>query len=257
MNDKALQQVEQIPVSGADALVRIIDRAATDPAFDVQKLQQLLEMKERWEASEAKKAYVVAMNAFKADPPEVFKSSHVHYVSKKTGEATEYDHAKLEDAVDAIGTALSNHGLSFRWDCDQLEGGIVKVTCVMTHVQGHSECVPLQAGRDESGGKNNIQALASTVTYLQRYTLFSATGLAAKGVDDDGRGSEPAKTITTDQAIVINDLLTETKKDKMKFLEQFKFDSIDTIPSSEYDRVMLALNERKRKIAEKVIKENL
>ena len=245
MNDKALQQIEQIPVSGADALVRIIDRAANEPAFDVQKLQQLLEMKERWEASEAKKAYVVAMNAFKADPPEVFKSKLVAF------NETSYKHALLSDAVALIGEALSHHGLSFRWDTDQADGGMVKVTCVITHALGHSERVTLQAGLDQSGKKNNIQALGSTVSYLQRYTLFAATGLAAKDQDDDGKGSEQAETITTDQAIVINDLLTETKKDKMKFLEQFKFDSIDTIPSSEYDRVMLALNERKRKIEEK------
>ena len=38
---------------------------------------------------------------------------------------------------------------------------------------------------DNSGSKNSIQAIGSTTTYLQRYTLFSILGLAA-GEDDDG-----------------------------------------------------------------------
>ena len=60
------------------------------------------------------------------------------------------------------------------------------MTCVLTHVLGHSERVPMQSGRDESGGKNSIQGLGSTVTYLQRYTLLAATGMAVKGPDNDG-----------------------------------------------------------------------
>ena len=59
------------------------------------------------------------------------------------------------------------------------------------------------------------------------------------------------KHITTDQAIVINDLLAETKKDVSNFLKYFGFESVDAIPASKYDSVVLALNERKRKIEEK------
>ena len=61
----------------------------------------------------------------------------------------------------------------------------------MTHKQGHSEETELEAAADSSGGKNMIQAQASTITYLQRYTLLAATGLATKDqLDDDGRGAE-------------------------------------------------------------------
>jgi hypothetical protein len=250
MSDKALQQVERLPSAEPVTPLTMLNMAVAK-GTSIEQLQQLMALQERWEANEARKAYVAAMNAFKADPPEVFKSKHVSFETTKG--VTEYNHAKLEDAVDAIGMSLSKHGLSFRWDCEQLEGGIVRVTCIITHIQGHSERTSLQAGADQSGGKNNIQALASSVTYLQRYTLFAATGLAPKGMilDDDGRGSEQAETISTDQAIVINDLLTETLKPVDKFLAQFKFESIESIPAKDYDRVILALNERKRKIEEK------
>jgi len=52
---------------------------------------------------------------------------------------------------------------------------------------GHSESVTLQSATDDSGKKNNIQALGSAITYLQRYTLLSITGLATEDQDDDGK----------------------------------------------------------------------
>jgi hypothetical protein len=62
---------------------------------------------------------------------------------------------------------------------------------------GHSELTKMTAPSDTSGQKNSIQAIASTITYLQRYTLLAATGLTTKDMpDDDGKGGvkEPIKS---------------------------------------------------------------
>jgi hypothetical protein len=151
---------------------------------DVDKLKQLMDLQERWERNEAHKAFVGALAAFKANPPEVLKSKEVSFGVGKTS----YKHATLDNASDKIGKALHAHGLSHRWKVEQPEGGKIRVTCILTHVLGHSEEVTMEASPDNSGSKNSIQAVGSTVSYLQRYTLFSITGLAAKGDDDDGRG---------------------------------------------------------------------
>lgn len=175
-----------VATGDSGALMKIIERAATDPQFDVAKLEQLLAVKERWEATEARKAFVAALGAFKANPPELTKNKHVSFETSKG--TTEYHHATLDQVSLVIGQALSQHGLSHRWETEQVDGGLIRVTCVLTHTLGHSERVTMQAGRDESGGKNSIQGLGSTVTYLQRYTLLAATGMAVKGQDDDGKG---------------------------------------------------------------------
>lgn len=172
--------------SDSRSLMQIIDRAATDPAFDVAKLAQLLEVKEKWEASEGRKAYVSALAAFKANPPQIMKDRSVNYKSERTGSITNYKHATLDNASELIGAALSAHGLSHRWNVEQMEGGLIRVTCILTHVQGHSEQVSMSALPDTSGSKNSIQAIGSTTSYLQRYTLFAATGLAPKDADTDG-----------------------------------------------------------------------
>lgn len=179
------QVIPQLPVaqptSDASALMQIINRAATDPSFDVAKLEQLLAVKERWDATEARKAFVGAMAAFKADPPTLTKNKHVKFGN------TEYDHATLDHASEAIGAALTKHGLSHRWEVEQ--GERIKVSCILTHILGHSERVTMEAAPDTSGSKNSIQAIGSTVTYLQRYTLLAATGMAVKGQDNDGAGA--------------------------------------------------------------------
>lgn len=150
---------------------------------DIDKLTKLMDLQERWEKNEARKAFVVAMNAFKADPPSIVKNKHV-----KSG-TTEYDHATLDQVCDGVTKGLSQHQISHRWVIDQGTFGI-KVTCVLTHSQGHSEETTLLGTADTSGSKNGIQAIGSTVTYLQRYTLMAACGLAASnGGDDDGKSS--------------------------------------------------------------------
>jgi hypothetical protein len=145
----------------------------------VETLAKLMELAERWQANEARNAYVVAMNAFKKNPPTLLKNKHVQFGN------TNYDHATLDNVVDTITAGLSRHGLSHSWKVEQADTRI-KVTCVITHELGHSESVSMEAGADTSGSKNSIQAIGSAVTYLQRYTLLSATGMAAKGTDNDG-----------------------------------------------------------------------
>lgn len=162
-----------------------------DSNIDVDKLAKLLDVQERWEKNEAKKAYVEAMAAFKANPPKIIKNRHVKYATK-TGGLTEYSHASLDNVTATISEALSKHGLTAAWVTSQTEN-IVTVTCRITHIFGHSEETSLSAGPDNSGSKNPIQAIGSTVSYLQRYTLLALAGLATEGQDDDGAGAGKPK----------------------------------------------------------------
>jgi len=152
----------------------------------VEQLDKLLELQERWEANQARKAFVAAMTRFNQDKPEVYKNKHVDYQSK--GGRTAYDHASLDHICEVLGEALGKEGIAFRWRTENLSNGWIRVTCILTHEQGHSEETTLEGPHDQSGGKNPIQAIGSTTEYLRRYTLLSATGVAVKGMDDDGQG---------------------------------------------------------------------
>ena len=147
----------------------------------VEQLEKLMALQERHEANEARKAYTVAMNNFKADAPTIVKNKTVAFNDVK------YKHAGLNQVSAIIGEALAKHQLSHRWSTEQ-NGIDIKVTCIITHSLGHSESVSLTGSPDVSGKKNSIQAVGSTVTYLQRYTLLAAAGIAV-GDDDDGNGA--------------------------------------------------------------------
>jgi hypothetical protein len=155
----------------------------------LELVESAMKLQERWEANEARKAFVKAMADFKAEPLEIFKRKHVGYTTKD-GDFVGYKHAELSHITDVVVPAMARHGLSHRWDLQQNSGRIV-VICTITHRLGHAESVSMDGAPDDSGKKNNIQRAASTITYLQRYTLLAATGLATKDdADDDGRGGE-------------------------------------------------------------------
>lgn len=177
MSEKTEIQKVESPLTAAANLIE-----QSDGKIDVDKLAKLLEVQKDWEAMEAKKAYVQAMSNFKANPPEITKDQKVSYGN------TKYNHASLANVTSCINKALSEHGLTASWVTEQVEKD-VKVTCKITHVLGHSEETSLAAPPDDSGKKNYIQAIGSTVTYLQRYTILALTGLATYEADDDGQGA--------------------------------------------------------------------
>lgn len=199
---------------------------AMDKGADLDRLEKLMEMNERYETNEARKAYVLAMSLFKANPPKISKNQKVSFGK------TQYKHATLDHVADTIGTSMSQHGLSFTWDVEQ--NGSIKVTCIVTHSQGHSERVSLIADSDTSGSKNSIQAMGSTITYLQRYTLLSATGLAAKG-DDDGLASEPPVEYLSEKQIDnIKVMLDFSSSSEERWLKYHKVGSFSEIPATAY-----------------------
>ncbi len=156
---------------------------AVEQGADLDRLERLMALQERWEAGEARKAFTLAMTEFKAEPLEIFKRKAVSFND------VHYKHAELSDVADVIVPAMARHGLSHRWDVKQ-ENARVTVTCTVTHRAGHAESVTMDAAPDDSGKKNKIQQIASAVTYLQRYTLLAIAGLATKSEDDDGRGAD-------------------------------------------------------------------
>jgi hypothetical protein len=162
---------------------------AMKAGMTVADMRAMLDLQKDWEANEARKAYVAAMAEFKRNPPEIFKRKQVQFTTRD-GDTTSYKHATLGDVTTAIINGLAQHGISHRWDTKQ-EGGKITVTCILTHSLGHSESTSLEGAPDASGKKNGIQQVASTITYLQRYTLLGASGLATKDEehDDDGRAA--------------------------------------------------------------------
>ena len=186
MSKTTLVSAPRAPQVPAEVTPAALLQMAVSQGADLDRLEKLMDLQERWEANQARKAYVAAMAAFKADPPHIVKNKQVAFGN------TRYTHATHDEVTVKIAEALARQDLSHAWKIDQAEGRVT-VTCTITHVLGHSESVTMHSGADVSGQKNAIQAIASAVTYLQRYTLLSVTGTSTSDIqDDDGRGTTQA-----------------------------------------------------------------
>ena len=146
-------------------------------AVDTQTLKDLMELQKEWEKHEAKKAYTQAMVQLKAELPSTLEhDKKVDYPSKKTGGKVNYTFSSLAHAMNAVSPHLTQFGFSLSWT--PTTDKMVSVTCRLTHTDGHYEEATLSAQPDMSGAKNSIQAIGSTISYLQRYTALSLLGIA-------------------------------------------------------------------------------
>lgn len=145
--------------------------------FDPETLGKLMDLQQRWEAAEARKAYTHALAGLKRDLPSVIHKDAVVDFTAKSGQRTYYKHASLAGMMDAITEPLTAHGFALSWTPSTSER-LVRVTCRLTHTEGHFEEASLEAPADTSGNKSPAQAIASTITLLQRYSALALLGIA-------------------------------------------------------------------------------
>lgn len=246
MNAQAVvERMEQPEVVTGTALtpMDMVGRAVASGA-SIEVVEKLMALHERWEANQGRKAFDEAMAAAKAEIPVIFKSREVDFTSAKG--RTHYRYEDLAEIAKTINPILGKHGLSYRFRTTSPANEPVTVTCIVSHRLGYSEENSLSAGRDESGNKNSIQAIGSTLTYLQRMTLKAALGLAASS-DDDGKAAEAVETITDDQVNTLRDLIEEVGADLPKFCAYLRVEALADLRQSDFKRAVVALEAKRAK----------
>lgn len=218
---------------------------AVSSGANIETLTKLMDLQERWEKNQARKAFDEAMAEAKSEIPVILKNRKVDFTSQKG--RTNYRHEDLAEIARTVDPILAKYGLSYRFRT-KTDVGSVSVTCIVSHRDGYSEENSLSAGHDQSGNKNSIQAVGSTITYLQRYTLKASLGIAASD-DDDGRASGNAvadnSLINQEQAEVIRKLIDETGTDIARFCNYMNVEAVPDIPLGQYQRAVIML-EKKR-----------
>lgn len=209
---------------------------------DLDQLEKLLSLQERWEKSNAVKEYNKAMALFKANPPRIEKDKSVNYTT--SGGSVKYNHATLANVVEKITAELSKYGLSASWRTAQ-NGKDVTVTCRISHSAGHSEETSLCASTEGAGKMNAVQAIGSVITYLQRYSLLAITGLAAHDQDNDARIEE--ELIDENKVSIIEGLIKELNVDTEKFYKFMNVTAVNEIKASDFSKAKLALEAKRGK----------
>lgn len=148
-----------------------------------QEMLQYYQLDREIKADAARNAFNEAFAKFKAEAVTILKNTKV-----AAGPLSGTMYANLYDVVAVIIPALAKHGLSHSWKLTKDERDWMEVTCFIRHSLGHHEENFMGSAPDAGPGRNAIQARGSAMTYLERYTLLAATGMAAGGTDDDGGG---------------------------------------------------------------------
>lgn len=156
--------------------------AALQSGMSPEQIGQMMDLQDRYNATQAKKAYDEAFAAFKAESVTIIRGK-----PRSDGPLKNQKYAELHDVVNAVTPALSKHGLSSSWKLTKDGKDWMEITCYLRHVGGHQESVSMGGPPDNGPGRNAIQSRASTKTYLERYTLKAITGLSEQDDDTDGR----------------------------------------------------------------------
>ena len=231
----------QVPTTAEIMMTAVRNGLGKD---QLEVLERMFELDVRAKERAAQEGYFKAMADWKADAPEITKDRKVRFQTSK-GE-TSYSHASLANIVYAVNTSMSPFGLRTFWTTEQPEGK-VRVTCVCTHTLGYSESTSLIADADTSGTKNSIQAMGSTITYLQRYTLLSLTGLATHEQDTDAIPPEDLEPVNDMQYASLIDMLESTESDQKKFCSFFKIKELGELPATKFDQAMNMLKKKVKK----------
>lgn len=204
MNELVQKQISPENIATPATLLEM----AVSQNADVDKLEKLMALQERYDAKQAKSAFLKAITEFQSIVPRITKTKEGH----------NYYYAPLADIIEQIKESLPKCGLSYRFEQNHEDS--IEVTCIVSHVDGHSESTSMKAGADTSGSKNSVQAIGSTVQYLQRYTLIGALGLTTADEDIDAR--LPYERISKEQVTAINQMLADLETELPGITHDFK-----------------------------------
>jgi hypothetical protein len=222
------------------AIISMIERAARDPAIDLDRMERLLAMHKEMKADRAKAAFNAALAQLQSELPPVARKGTGH---------NDRRYARFEDFIEAIRPKLKEHGFSLTHRIEQPTLDRVIITAVLAHRDGHEERTSLNLPMDVSGGKTAVHAMASSVSYGKRYTGFAITGIASEDEDDDGKAAGAGQTISEEQRDELVKMMDAKDFDMDRvagFCKHFKVPTIDDLPAAKFEDAKAAIAKARR-----------
>lgn len=231
----------------AGSMLNFVATAVKDPNIDVAKLRALLEMQREIIADDAKTQFTRALHKAQAEIPAVDKNGTV---SLGIGKGS-YQFATFEDMNKVLRPVMARHGFTISFDMATKpgEGGGAIITGTLTHEAGHSRTASIPLALDSGPGRNNLQAMGSTLSYGKRYLCEMFFNIVRKGADDDGVAAG-MKFIGPGQLAELEKLLTDTNSDHSGFLRFMGVDTLKDIQVKDFVAAVNALMAKKKKGAQ-------
>ena len=239
-----------------DNILSVIERIASNPDIEVERMRTLLQMRADEEARirqmEREDREEAARRAWMRDFSRV-QAEIGPIVRTRKNTHTSSSYADLADIDRVVTPILTKHGfLTSSGSVPGAPDGFIRMRLIIGHSEGHErayeDIFPLDgAGSQGRANKTGIQAKGSTDTYARRYLKAAALDLAFMD-DTDGnspRPSAPAGNITQAQFEELHQLIEDTQSDLAKFLKHFGIDGLDMLPAAKFASARQMLLQKK------------
>jgi hypothetical protein len=172
----------------ANFLAMILD-AAKDPEVDAAKVEAMANLAIKLQDRELEHAFNRDLAAAITEMPRITKTGRI-VIPAKDGkpERLQGTYAKFEDLDAVVRPILARHNLAIRFELGSENQGITTARPILIHRNGHVDRGDaLRVPADQSGSKNNAQAIGSASSYGKRYAMCAALNIVTEGEDTDGR----------------------------------------------------------------------
>jgi hypothetical protein len=237
-------QVESLPTIRESNPLSLISQAI-DSKVDINTLERLFELQERWERNNAKKAFDSALAEFQYRCPLIPKTKP----SRDKNGRILYRYAPIEVIVKYVKPLLYEVGFSYMFrNTDNYEIKSVTVETTLRHRDGHSETLPYTVPYiTQTGIMSDAHQVEGTFTLAQRKGLSAILGIVTED-DKNGDFRDKPELIDEEQIATIKELCLEKGIDVSKaILVPNKVDSLQQLTAEQASSIITKLQAAKSK----------
>lgn len=221
-----------IAAQPAADIMSVISRAASDPNFSAESMKTLWEIKREMDAQERKERFEAALARVQKQAPVISKDG---LMDRGAGKG-QIKYASFENVDAHMRPIYQAEGFTVTWDGPLVDGRIRVVGKFTAH--GHTEEREYHCPPDTSGGKQNPQAVGSTISYGKRYLSIMFWNVRVEGEDTNGAPSKQSEAITEEQELKLQDALNDFPKPdaaRQSFLRTFGISAVKELRQSQYE----------------------
>lgn len=187
----------------------------------------LAEMQRRYDADRAREAFAQAMADCQKEMPVMVRDTQ--------NRQTNSEYVQLDQIMIRCKPIWLKHGFTLSFtDADGAREGLKRTACTVRHIGGHVEhhfldLPPDDVGLKGAANKTLVHAIISSGTYAQRILTVQIFDISIAGKDLDGN-----TIITPKQLAELEDLITKSGTDRLKFLQWFGIQLLDELPTRRF-----------------------
>ncbi len=239
------EQKAVAPISESAAMFSMIERIMADPSLPIERVNQAFDFYKRVQDDQAKKEWAASFVAAQAEMDPIKKDA--------SNPQTRSKYASFEALDRALRPIYSKHGFAPTFDTEPSDKpDHIRVVMYLIHKGGFERRYQQDMPADGKGAKGGdvmtkTHAAGSANSYGRRYVLGNAWNVITTEKDDDGNaaGRDFVTTITSEQAIELETLISETGSDKSKFLHIARAESLPDILAKDFAGLKALLNKKK------------